>query len=208
VAPARQVVTGAAQAGFDPVAAVAAVMRGYPHPWFIAGGWAIDLFVGRVTRAHEDVEVGAFLPHQDALRRQLAGWKLFRSHDDRWEPWPPDVRIELPEFQAKARREQGDPRQFDVFFNPLDGDDWVSRRHDGLRVPIEKVSGRTPDAGALPNIPYFAPELQLLYKAKHHRPRDEADFAVALPRLGRRRRWLREALERFQPGDPWIPRLS
>jgi Aminoglycoside-2''-adenylyltransferase len=26
-------------------------------PWWIAGGWAIDLFLGRQTREHEDLDV-------------------------------------------------------------------------------------------------------------------------------------------------------
>jgi hypothetical protein len=43
---------------FEPIEAVARVMAGFPRPWFVSGGWAIDLFVGRVTREHEDLEVG------------------------------------------------------------------------------------------------------------------------------------------------------
>ena len=83
---------------FNPVVAVARVMRGYRHPWFVSGGWAIDLFVGRVTREHEDIEIGAFFPHQDALRRHLAGWELARIRNDAAEPWAAGDPIELPEF--------------------------------------------------------------------------------------------------------------
>lgn len=36
---------------------VASVLEGMPAPWWIAGGWALDLFVGRTTRAHEDMDV-------------------------------------------------------------------------------------------------------------------------------------------------------
>ena len=28
-----------------------------PVPWWIAGGWAIDLYLGRQTRPHEDIDV-------------------------------------------------------------------------------------------------------------------------------------------------------
>ena len=47
--------------GMDPFAAVVEldrVMTGFDRPWFVSGGWAIDLFVGRVTREHEDIEMG------------------------------------------------------------------------------------------------------------------------------------------------------
>ena len=58
-------------------------------------------------------------------------------------------------------------------------------------------------------IPYGRPEIVLLFKARHSdRPKDEADFAAVLPRLGpARRRWLADALELVHPGHPWLERL-
>ena len=44
----------------EEIMAVARIMAGFPHPWFVSGGWAIDLFVGRVTREHGDREMGIF----------------------------------------------------------------------------------------------------------------------------------------------------
>ena len=35
----------------------AARMDGADFPWFVAGGWAIDLFLGTRTRDHEDLEI-------------------------------------------------------------------------------------------------------------------------------------------------------
>ena len=68
---------------FEPIEAVARVMAGYPHPWFVSGGWAIDLFVERVTREHEDLEVGVLRRDQEALRAYLAGWQMSKV-----DPWP------------------------------------------------------------------------------------------------------------------------
>ena len=36
-----------------------------PAPWFIAGGWAIDLFLGRKTREHADVDFALSRLDQD-----------------------------------------------------------------------------------------------------------------------------------------------
>ena len=36
---------------------VVGVMAGFPRPWFFAGGWALDVWLGRVTRTHEDIEI-------------------------------------------------------------------------------------------------------------------------------------------------------
>jgi hypothetical protein len=29
-------------------------------PWWVAGGWALDLYLGKVTRVHKDLDVGIF----------------------------------------------------------------------------------------------------------------------------------------------------
>ncbi len=35
---------------FEPVQVVAALMKDFERPWFVAGGWAIDLYLGHVSR--------------------------------------------------------------------------------------------------------------------------------------------------------------
>lgn len=58
-------------------------------------------------------------------------------------------------------------------------------------------------------IRYLQPELQLLYKAKGQRAKDDADFAATLPFLDAERRdWLRNALTRTLPGHDWIAPLT
>jgi hypothetical protein len=55
--------------------------------------------------------------------------------------------------------------------------------------------------------PYLRPEVQLLYKAKQRRAKDEADFAAVAPLLDPDpRRWLRAALARIHPSHPWLAR--
>ena len=43
--------------GFDPVLEYVRLLSDFRRPWMIAGGWAIDLFLRRVTREHEDVDI-------------------------------------------------------------------------------------------------------------------------------------------------------
>jgi hypothetical protein len=42
---------------FDRVRAVAALLAGLGCPWACGGGWALDHFLGRVTRTHKDIDV-------------------------------------------------------------------------------------------------------------------------------------------------------
>ena len=58
-------------------------------------------------------------------------------------------------------------------------------------------------------IRYERPEVSLLYKAKHDRPKDRADFDVTLPLLDTDAvEWLKQALQQAHPGHAWLDRLS
>ena len=91
----------------------------------------------------------------------------------------------------------------DVFREPHDGDTWICRRDDTIRLPYAEIIRHTPDG-----IPYLAPELVLLFKAKHVRAKDQADFDSVLPRLNTaRRRWLSELIIQVHPGHRWLASL-
>ena len=58
-------------------------------------------------------------------------------------------------------------------------------------------------------LPIVVPEIQLLYKAKHHLEKDEHDFRAAVPLLSpQQREWLKQSLEVVHPGDPWLAELE
>ena len=58
-------------AGFGPVLAVRSLLSDLTVPYWIAGGWAIDLAVGRVTRDHADVDIMLLERDEHALRTDL-----------------------------------------------------------------------------------------------------------------------------------------
>jgi hypothetical protein len=85
-----------------------------------------------------------------------------------------------------------------------DDGDWVSRRDPGIRRPLASI-GRTTSDG----IRYLAPEIQLYYKAKDPRPKDEADFTAVLPFLTQpQRQWLSRTLASAFGDHPWRDRLA
>jgi hypothetical protein len=187
------------------------VFADFPWPWFVAGGWAIDLFVGAVTREHEDVEVAILRDDQGEVHRFLSAWTLDRL-DDRhevgasvWVPWNADERIESPDFQAQARRSGVNPLVIDLFFVDAPHGSWRFRRDPRITRPVAEIGAHAEIGG----IPFIVPEIELLYKAKYHRPKDEHDFERALPCLDAPQRlWLREALRVNRPDDPWVTRLG
>jgi Aminoglycoside-2''-adenylyltransferase len=190
-------------ASFDPVLAVAEVMRNYPCLWFVSGGWAIDLFLHRVTRDHSDIEIGIYRRDQDSIRQFLAGWSMEKviqtAAGGKWFAWEENERLELPIHQARAKRLQPEPLEFELFLNEREETHWISRRHPEIIRPVDQVV-----LMSFLNIPILAPEIQLLFKAKQTRGKDQKDFENTLPHLSpNQRRWLAGALDRSYPNHPW-----
>jgi len=195
-----------ARHGFDAVEALVAEMDGFARPWHIAGGWAIDLFLGHVHRVHHDLDVEIARDDQQALRAHLEarGWTFVTPYAGRLERWPPDMRLEGARHQAHAFR----GAQFiDCQIADIRDGVWYYRRQPEV-VRLMARAGRRTAAG----VPYVAPELALLFKSKNTgrqpRTQDGADFERAWPCLEPEgRAWLRWALTASDPGHPWIQRL-
>ncbi len=193
---------------FAPIYAAAKLMANFPHPWFISGGWASDLFLNQVTRPHSDVEIGLFREHQQALRTQLAGWRLTKSDVLRpegaaWVPWNEDDWVAAPLFQVQAWGPDDEEPAYDFFLNDTMDGAWQFRRVPSITLPIEEVVRRTPD-----DIPYLAPEIQLAFKGKSGRPKDDQDFTTVLPYLSEaQREWLAVALHAAYGEHAWLERL-
>jgi hypothetical protein len=189
---------------------VVRVMHTFPAPWYVSGGWAIDALAGRATRTHEDVEIGIARQDQGYLHPHLASWQLYkvvhnaRRNDADLIPWEREERLELPIHQIVAQCPGARPPEFEFFLNEVWEDEWQFRKERSIRRPFSTSCRQTAQG-----IPVLAPELQLLYKATLHRPKDEHDFQTALAYLGPdQRSWLQQALERFRPGDPWLDALA
>jgi hypothetical protein len=129
--------------------------------WWVAGGWALDLYAGAQSRPHGDLDVGVLRRDVRNVLAVLSSWEVF------------EVRT-----GALARLNAGDQPSTEVnslWCRPMgaslwvmqllldesaDGF-WVFRRQPDIRLPLGVAVRRT-SAG----LPYLSPEIQLLYKAK------------------------------------------
>ena len=181
---------------------VARHLTGVSAPWCVAAGWALDLFLGRQTRAHGDIEIAVPAAAFPEVRDRFPGYAFDAVSSGRiWAEAGPAVLAATRQTWLRDRA-TGD-YLLDVFREPHDGDTWVCRRDETIRLPYREIIRRT---GA--GIPYLAPELVLLFKAKHARPKDQSDFDTALPRLTPlQRQTLASLLTRVHPGHPWLARL-
>jgi hypothetical protein len=172
-------------------------LAGLDLPWCVAAGWALDLFRGVQTRPHADVEIAVPAAGFDRVAACFDDCDFYVAHDGAVIPATADAM--KVSHQTWAWEKATGRWRFDVFREPHDGDVWVCRRDHRIRRPYVEVIQRTLDG-----IPYLAPEIVLLFKAKNPRDKDEADFRGVLPLLDRGQRlWLDDALAVISPTHPW-----
>jgi hypothetical protein len=185
----------------DEAAVLLAAVR---SPWWIAGGWALDLYLGKVTRAHKDLDIGIFRKDAAIVLAALPGWEFFEARDG--------VLSRLAVGDAPCagvnslwcKQANAAHWEVELMLDESHGEFWVFRRDARITCPLSSAIRRNA-AG----IAYLAPEIQLLYKARATRAQDHADFDHVIPHLDRdARTWLRESLMSMDSEHAWISILK
>jgi hypothetical protein len=185
--------------------AVAGELEGLPCRWWIAGGWAIDLHLGRQSRAHSDVDVLLLRSDQLAFQQHLAGWDLHAADPPgALRPWAEGELLSSEIHDVWCRRSPASPWALQLMIDDTEDDQWVYRRDASISRPVAELDG--PASNTERRV--LSPDIQLLYKSNEPRAKDEADFQAVLEGLDASQRgWLGESLAVTSPGHPWITRL-
>ena len=187
------------------------------RPWYIAGGWAIDLYLQQQRRKHKDVDIAVFRQDQLAFQEYFLdrGWKLWKYMGDsvQVEPWWIGEQLRLPDRGILAEPSDVAMPRIDILLSEIKGDSWYYHADSRITHPV-KTLGLRSDLG----VPFFSPEIVLLFKARHvstdepndivHQEKDEKDFhAVHRLLTTEQRTWLAEALRLFYSNHPWLKYL-
>ena len=124
-------------------------------PWWIAGGWALEL-TGDPPGPHADVDVAVLRPDHERLLDELRGWDLAIARDGELRPWRGGP-VELPANAVWARPTPTDAWHLDVKIELVDGDEWVYRRDPSIRIPVAEIGAVTD------GVPHLRRELAELY---------------------------------------------
>jgi hypothetical protein len=194
-------------------------MSSYRRPWALCGGWAIDAWLGRISRDHGDVDLSVFDADHEELADHLTGWQLIAHNstvddgstglwDGRKLPVPSHIHARSP-ADAGPLPEDGicEPAKgwwLDIQIDGIDGDEWVVRSEPRIVLPLAHAVRLSPWG-----VPVTAPETVLFLKAVAPRRRDWRDFVACLPRLDAQQiAWLRDAIGRAYADHPWVPALD
>ena len=186
-------------------AQASALLEGYPHPWWISGGWAIEAFTG-VARSHKDVDVTVFRRNVASLREHFRGrYDLWAAGSGTLRPLD-DARPRPPSWsgQVWVREHALAPWLLDVQLNPGGPARWVFKRDRTVSLPLEHATWIAPHG-----LRYLRPELVLAHKARLARSVDDADLAAVLPLLEDEAvAWLHALLTQTDPAHPWLVTLD
>ncbi|MGG4091730.1 nucleotidyltransferase domain-containing protein [Paenibacillus lautus] len=178
-----------------------------PARWYIAGGWALDLYLGEQTREHGDIDILILREEQAAIYAAIAKeWTLYKADQGTLSIWEESEYLHSVGDVWVSRNDEA-PFSFQIMLVETEQDRWVYRREPSIRRPLQDISLKT-DQG----IPYLKPEIQLLYKggSKNIREKDEQDLIKVLPFLHpQAKTWLTHALRtQFPSGHPWIDYIA
>jgi hypothetical protein len=182
---------------------IGALLRDLPCTWGVAGGWALDLFIDRVTRHHHDIEIAIFRQDQHIIRDYLGarGWVFEKVVNRTLHPWPSGEMLELPVHEIWCRSLSGPLERLEILLNERNTHEFIFRREESVRLSIERAFIESKSG-----VPALAPEIVLLYKSRCASDEKELiDFERALEYLDRTRLvWLYDNLARVDPGHAWL----
>ena len=168
-------------------------MDKYGYPWFIAGGWAIDLFLDEKTREHEDIEIGIYRKDQMKLFRYFEKQRKYfidnksRIGKHEKKQWNKEyLRLPIHELYIEVNG-----LDIEVLLNEKDDRHWIYRRNSKIMHEDDGVILRNKE-----RIPYLCPEIVLLYKSKHMKEKDIHDMENAIPKMNESQvKWLLDSID-------------
>jgi hypothetical protein len=185
--------------------AAAALFQDAPFEWAIAGGYCIELFVGQSYRPHEDVDILVFRDEQRLVQRWLSDWCLYAADPPgHLRRWIDDEYLPIGIHDVWAHRPDIAAWQFQLMIAEQDGAEWFYRNDSSIR-------GRRVDLIKYYNeLPCVRIDIQLFYKSRGKRAKDEADFERCLPLLSIDEKYALAKLisRKFPEGHRWLPRLT
>ncbi len=180
----------------------ASLLAGAAAPWWFAGGWAIDLFIGHTRREHGDLDIGCFRGHVIGLLEGLGDWDVKASAGGTLIGLERGTLLDPTFHTLWCRPRNSASWVLEILIEEMEEPDWVYRRERRIRRFSRDIVAHT-TAGLC----YLRPEIQLLYKSKAPRDRDHDDFHAAWPLLGvEARSWLADTIATTSPGHSWLSR--
>jgi hypothetical protein len=186
------------------LADVMQVFADAPFTWGLAGGSAVEQFLGTAIREHGDTDVVAYRDEQPRVQRRRADWQLSAADPPgTLRPWTAEGCLPYGIHDSWGQRLPVQAWELQIVLAAVDGAHWFTRRRPQLRARRDGLAAI--DSG----MPCIRIEVQLLYQARSCRPKGTCDLQACLPQLpADAKRWLGDNLLLVYPtGHAWLKDL-
>ncbi|RAI82270.1 hypothetical protein BFS35_000885 [Macrococcoides goetzii] len=167
------------------IASLKQIMCDADFDWYLAGGIALDEFLGRKTRDHEDMDI---LVNFKYLERILDFFKNYKIYTARNGSLSFSLFNEVHSTDSLwIAKDDEESFIIQILFFEEEAEHWIYKRDDAVRKRVEEIYFVKND------MKIIQPEIQLLYKldSSDVREKDLYDYQNVFPVLEERQRaWL------------------
>ncbi len=168
--------------------------------WILAGGYALEYFYGTPYRSHGDIDILINREKQHELNQYLEINRIYVAEKPGMLfPFSKKKYYSKPIQDIWVLSETYQSWCLQIMLYDILDDYWVYKRDDRIRMPIHHIIWQKE------SLKILRPEIQLLYKSKNVRSKDQFDFEKIYPLLSENsRQWLQEKLQFCYDQHPWI----
>ena len=168
--------------------------------WILAGGYGLEQFVGKAYRPHGDIDILIRRTDQNQIFNCLPENAIFIAKEPgKLTPANQNEFLASPIQDIWILDEQQYAWRLQIMLFDVEYGYWVYKRHKDIRLPYQKIFLE------LDGTQVLKPEIQLLYKSKNIRPKDQLDFEMVFPKLSKQaKKWLQQALLLCYEDHNWL----
>ncbi|WEK56073.1 MAG: hypothetical protein P0Y55_08505 [Candidatus Cohnella colombiensis] len=179
------------------------LMKSFYRPWYIAGGWTIDLAANEMTRTHKDMDICIFREDIPYVITYFNEWDIQVAipGEHRLVPFITLGDLDPPRYCLHMFKEN---EFLEILVTDRVENEVIFRKNRNIKLHIDEFSKGTQLR------PYINPAWQLLFKSLNTREEDEHDFKIYLNRVNddHSKKWLLQSMIKANGNKKWIRELE
>ena len=110
-------------------------------PWWVAGGWALDLFLGADGRPHQDLDIGILRRDLQEVLGVLGAWEVFTAKDGALKPLKTGTCPRHDVHSLWCRPNATAPWMLELMLDESEDDTWLFRQRHRFAGPCPRSFG-------------------------------------------------------------------
>lgn len=179
------------------------VMKNFQKPWFISGGWAVDIALGRITREHDDLDICIYREDVKEALEYFENWKIKVTvpGENRLVDYEQFSDLSLPRYSLHLFR---DKDFIEILLTEREGDEVLFRKNKNITLHTDDFALNDREGR-----PFVNPLWQLLFKSLNPREKDNEDFNnYVIIMNDKQKLWLASGIRIMKPDSVWLEKLA